>query len=304
MAIRNSNNYKIAIVKESVLGQQVTNLSTATFFNDKMEWNYAPITVERAKKENSLYKAATRNKITGQLSTGTISGDLTNTHEILLQGHFDDTASAYTYPVHLSTQASYNIYQLYLDSTGAVVTYDVLLGCTLNPLSITGESNGIVQYSCGFEAATYLQEQLVGTITNHTGTASGVPFLFGAVTSQVTFGQTPSKLNSFSMEFSKSIVDNAIRFQNSMTKTNDYYTQVGGTLSYVALWDGTLNAADQGELYDEVAKSNVITLINATKTWAFTLGGILTAATRPDADRGIYLGNYTFDLTSVSIAVS
>jgi len=38
MAIRNANNYKIAIVKESSLGQQVTNLSTATFFNDKMEW--------------------------------------------------------------------------------------------------------------------------------------------------------------------------------------------------------------------------------------------------------------------------
>ncbi len=302
MAIRNSNNYKIAIVKESVLGQQVTNLSTATYFNDKMEWNYAPITVERAKKENSLYKAATRNKITGNLATGTISGDLTNTHEILLKGHFDDTASAYTYPAHLTTQSSYNIYQLYMDSTGAVVTYDVLLGCTLNPLSITGESNGIVQYSCGFEAATYLQEQAVGTITNHTGTASGSPFLFGAVTASLAFSET--KLNSFSMEFSKSIVDNAIRFQNSMTKTNDYYTQVGGTLSYVALWDGTLNAADQGELYDEVAKSNVITLINATKTWAFTMGGILTAATRPDADRGIYLGNYTYDLTSVSIAVS
>ena len=74
MAIRNSNNYKIAIVKESVLGKQVTNLSTATFFNDKMEWNYAPITVERAKKENSQGCGPPRLQ---KPSTGTISG--TNT---------------------------------------------------------------------------------------------------------------------------------------------------------------------------------------------------------------------------------
>lgn len=314
MAIRNSNNYRVAIVKESVFGQinkTLTLVGNAAFFNDKMEWNYAPITVERATKENSLYKSATRNKITGKLATGTISGDLTNTHEILLQGHFDDTTQAYAYPTHLTTQASYNVYQLYLDATGACTTYDVLLGVTLNPLSITGESNGIIQYSCTLDAASYLQEQANSsgtalTFTSGTGVPSapsGVPFLFGAATASLAFSET--KLNSFSMEFSKTLVDNAIRFQNSMTKTNDYYTQVGGTLSYTALWDGTNNAADQGELYDETAKTNVISLItSAVATWAFTLGGILTSASRPDADRGIYLGNYTFDLTSVSIAVS
>ena len=120
MAIRNSNNYRIAIKKESsygVIDKTLTDASGTIFFNDKLDWMNAPITVERTAKENSLYKAAARNKITGTLATGTLSGELTDAHEILLKAHFDDDSSAYSYPAHLTTQNTYNIYQLYLDAT-------------------------------------------------------------------------------------------------------------------------------------------------------------------------------------------
>jgi len=62
MALRNSNNYKVCIVPESsygVINKTLTTVGGAKFFADKLEWNYAPITVELGKKENSLYKAST-----------------------------------------------------------------------------------------------------------------------------------------------------------------------------------------------------------------------------------------------------
>jgi len=317
MADRNSNNYKIAIVAEANYGAQnkvVTNVGGAVYFDDKLEWNNDPITVERARKKNSLYKAEDRMKITGTKVSGTLSGDLTDLHEILLQAHFDDTASPYLYAVTLPTTKSYNVYQLYLDGTGACTHYDVLVGCVFNPLTITGEANGIIQYSCTIDAADYSQD-----VANSSGEAitltsgipiTGVPFLFGDVTAST--GLSHTAINSFSLELSKTMVDNALRYQNSLTKTNDKYTQVGGTFSYAAIWDTSSNSQDQGYRYNETAIQSTISLVSSAATWQIDLNGVISEATRPDADRGLFIGNYTFDLTSevtgtfppVSITVS
>jgi len=310
MAIRNSNNYKVAIVPEASYGEQdfyIAISSGALLLDDKLEWNFAPLTAERTKKENSLYKAATRTKITGDMVTGTLSGDLTDGHELILGMHFDDDASPYLYATALPTTRSCNIYQLYLNAAGDVVTYDVLLGAILNPLTISGEANGIVQYSCNIEAASYRQE-VANTGTNEltlsSPGAAGAPFLFGNVASVICDGDT--SINSFSLELSKTMVDNALRFQNSLTKTNDRYTAVGGTLSYSKIWDGSNNAADQAYRYNESANYVVFTLYNAPvasadKIWDIECEGVMSDTTRPDADRGIFIGNYTFDLTSGGI---
>jgi len=300
MAIRNANNYQVAIMPEGTYGvQEKTIDSTGLLLNDKLEWNFAPLTAERSKKENSLYKAANRTKITGDLVTGTLSGDLTDGHELILGMHFDDTASPYLYGTELPTTRSCNIYQLYLSNAGAVVTYDVLLGAILNPLTITGEANGIVQYSVNIEAASYRQE-VANTGTNEltlsSPGAAGAPFLFGNVTA--TLYENDTELNSFSLELSKTMVDNALRFQNSLTKTNDRYTAVGGTLSYSKIWDGEKNAGDQSTKYSESANYVIITLITAAYAWYVECEGVMSDTTRPDADRGIFIGNYTFDLTS------
>lgn len=316
MAIVNSNNYRVAIVKESsfgVINKTLTLAGGALFFNDKLDWNNQPITQELSKKENSLYKAADRTKITGNYATGTLTGELKNTHEILLKAHFDDETQPYNHAVHLGTPLTYNVYQLYLDSTGACTHYDVLLGVTIPSLTLSGEANGILQYTAQLDAASYLQMQpnSSGTaLTFTSGTAvpsatSGSQFLFGNVTANtMAFGET--KLNSFSLEMTKTLVDNAIRFQNTMTKnstTGDAYTQVGGTLSYTALWDGIKNAADQSKRYDGTGMTNTFSLVAPTvATWAIVCKGIVTDATRPDADRGLFLGNYTFDLCQISTA--
>ena len=297
MAVRSTNNYKVAIIKETTYGAQIK--TPTVYFADKFEWDNSPITQELAKKENSVYKAQTRTKITGKMVTGTLSGELTDMHEILLKAHFDDTSSPYLYSASvLDAPDSYNIYKLYLDSTGACTSYDVLLGAIINPLTITGESNGIVQYSCTIDAADYLQEvanSAPNALTLTSGIpVTGTPFLFGDIVCATGFSAT--SLISFNLELSKTLVDNSLRFQNSMTKTNDRYIQAGGTFSWVEIWDGTNNVADQSHKFDGQCLLIDIELINATKTWGIQLEGVLTDATRPDADRGILLGNYTIDL--------
>lgn len=299
MATVNSNNYKIAIVKETSRGAQVKNLTTGggVFFADKLTWNNEPITVDLEKKNNSLYENEDRTLIVGEHVTGTLSGALTDMHEILLQAHFDDSASPYLYAAAMPTAFTYNVYQLYLDSTGACTSYDVLLGCIINPLSITGKPNDILQYSATIDATSYLQN-----VANSSGTAltlaagipvTGTPFLFGDVTASMIFGET--ELLSLNLELSKTLVDNDMRFQNSKTKTNDDYIGVGGTLSYDVKWEAQNEKAC---MYNQTSQYCSLDFINASKTWTISFNGVLTQADRPDADRGLFVGTYAMRLTS------
>lgn len=303
MAKVNSNNYKVAIVKETSRGAQVKNLTTGggVFFADKLIWNNEPITVELEKKNNSLYENDDRTLIVGEHVTGTLSGALTDMHEILLQAHFDDNASPYMYAAAMPTAFTYNVYQLYLDATGACTSYDVLLGCNINPLSITGKPNDILQYSATIDATSYLQGVL-----NSSGGAlilaagipvTGTPFKFGDVTANMILGET--EILSFNLELSKTLVDNDKRFQNSKTKTNDDYIGVGGTLSYDVKWEAQ---NDKAYMYNQTAQSGSLYFINAEKTWEVSFNGVLTQADRPDADRGLFVGTYAMKFTTNSIA--
>jgi hypothetical protein len=156
-----------------------------------------------------------------------------------------------------------------------------------------------VQYSVNIEAASYSQEVVntgANVLTISSPKEAGTPFLFGNIAAQLYDSDT--KLNSFSIEFSKTMVDNALRFQNSLTKTNDRYTAVGGTLTYSKIWDGTNNAADQSFRYNESTHYILIKLATVAYTWDIECEGVMADTTRPDADRGIFIGNYTFNLTS------
>lgn len=310
MALRNSNNYKICIVPETNYGVQNKVLTTAggaRFFADKLEWGYNPITTELAKKENSFYKSGDRNKITGKLVSGTISGDLTDNHEILLQAHFDDTSSPYLYPAELpTTLKSFNIYQLYLDHAGAVTSYDVVLGAIINPLVLSGEPNGIVQYTATIDGADYLEE-VSNTAGNVLTLTDGTPvtgnrFLFGNI--DFTGGYGIDTLLSFNLELRKTMVENNQRFMNSMTKLNDYYTQVGGTLQLTSLFDTVANASSMAEIYNgEVINIALIELkTNTPKSWSISIAGTVTEASRPDTDRGLFVQNFTADLSCDSIS--
>lgn len=299
MAIRNSNNYTVVIVPETTYGEQVKNLSTGVAFPDTLNWNYEPIVTEQTKKENSLYKHDDRELITGKMVTGSLSGDLRDTHEILLKAHFDDASSPYLYPAQLGATNSYNVYKLYTNAAGECTAYDVILGAIFNPLSITGEANAIIQYSATIDGADFLENtaNTSGAALSNIPAVGGACFLFGNITAAMFTGETA--INSFSIELSKTLVDNALRFQNSLTKTNDRYTQVGGTLQFETIYDNSTDSEIQNTRYNTSATgstSSVITLANTVKTWEIAICGLVTAAETPDTDRGILLGNYTLDL--------
>jgi hypothetical protein len=301
MAIRNSNNYKVGIMIEGTYGTQEFIIdSSGLVLPDKLDWNYAPITAELIKKGNSAYKAQNHYKITGSMATATLTGELTSGHELLLALHLDDSdGTPYLYASDLPTTLSANIYQLYLNSAGTITSYDVLLGAVITSFQITGEANGIIQYTATIEADGYRQEvSNTGGDTVALDSPGGVGeyFLFGKMLATLWDGSWT--LNSFSLNIQKSYVDNALRFQNSMTKTNDRYIQVGGTLQITQLWDGSTHGTDKSLIYNQSPQTNTLSLIGDMRVWDIGLEGVISDAQRPDADRGIFLGNYTFDLTS------
>ena len=299
MAVRNSNNYKVVIVPEVSYGVQVKNLTTGVAFPDVFDWNYEPITQELKKKENSLYKSLDRDVITGKKVVGSLSGDLRDTHEILLKAHFDDASSPYLYPSQLGSTLSYNVYRLWLNAAGDCTHYDVLLGAVFNPLTFTGEPNGILQYSTTTEGTDFLENTANsdGDALSNIPAVGGTCFLFANMSGQLMNGATA--LNSFSLELSKTMVDDALRFQNSMSKSNDRYTQVGGTFQVQTIYDDVSDDSMQADRYDPsktASNPSTLTFANASKTWTIVINGIVTSAENPDADRGLLLGNYTVDL--------
>jgi hypothetical protein len=297
MAYQNSNNYLTIIVPETTYGAQVKNLSTGVALCSKFDWKNEPITVERTCKEGNLYKKPTRNTITAKKITGTLSGDLTDSHEILLKGHFDDTTSPYLYAAGQPTTLSYNVYRAYLNpATGAVATYDVLLGCVFNPLQISGEPASIVQFSCSVEAATFLESvaNSAGNALSNVPVPSGAAFKFGNTTVLGANGATT--LLSFSLNLEKTMVADAQRYQNSMTKISDNYTQVGGTLDVKYLWDTVNDVAMNGSVANETDVITTITLKSDAKTWAMAVYGVLTSADKADAERELFEAAYSYDL--------
>lgn len=307
MATVNSNNYKIAIVKELTYGAQVKNLTTGggVFFHDKLERNRTPITVDLEKKTNTLAPAQDETIATAEMIASTMSGELTDGHEILLQAYFDDTASPYLHPAQLGTPHSYNVYMLYLNNAGACTHYDVLLGCAITNVQFSGESTGIIKYTAKIEPASMRQH-----VANASGDVltlaaglpvTGTPFLFCSMTVINAFSAT--SLLSFNLELAKTMVDNKHRYLNSFTKTNDRYIQAGGTCQWEEEWDGLTNVNDQEFVQYSQASQMRIVLANTAKTWTIDMNGVITDATRPDADKGLFVGNYTMKLTASSYFV-
>lgn len=291
MAALNSNNYLVAVVPEVSRGAQVTNLSTGDTYQDVLEWNYDPIVTDKTQKENNLAERNDRSVITAQRVSATLSGQLTWGHDSLLSLFFDDNASPYLFSSTVPTTKSANIYQLYLGSDGATTHYDVILGAVIQQLEFRGTANGLVEYTATIQGTSYLQ-----MVANSAGGAitaipavDGALFQFGSVTASLYTAKTA--LNSFTLTLQKTMVDDKSRYQNSLTMSNDRYIGVGGTLAIETLWDGTADAAQQANRFSQTAKANTITLVNASGSWAFLTYGIVTEATRPDADRGEFMAS-------------
>ena len=296
MAIVNSNNYYTGVVPESSRNTQVKDLTTGKIFPDVLEWNFEPMTVDKPQKEKNLAESSDRTVITANKVTATMSGNLTDAHEILLQLLFDDASSPYLFASTIPTTKSANFYQLFLNANGTVASYDVILGAVITQFEMTGDANGLWTYTATIEGTSYRQQitNTGGDVLSNIPSLAGTVFQFGNTTCLLYTSKTA--LNSANVTITKSMVDDKLRFQNSMSMANDRYIGVGGTISFETLWDNSADAGGQAKKYDVTAKANTITLVNASKSWAVLTYGILTEHSRPDADRAEFLASDTLKL--------
>lgn len=307
MPLINSNDYCVVIVPETTYGVQVLgNLSTAggVRMNDTLEWNNEPLTAELQAKDNSLSKKAVRTVITGLKTTGTLSGDLRDSYEILLRALFDDPASPYLFADRQPTTLSYNIYRCYLNAAGLCTMYDVILGSNVTPLKLDGASGDIWKYEATFQGRTH-RESITNTGANlisNIPAATGNPFIFGNTTGTVYGGKTA--FNSFSINLEKTLVDDTLRYQNSIRKTNDRYIGVGGSVSFQTIADDLQDAGIKSLINDANSATNYsgsIHLLTSARRWQIDYAGLMTGASMPDAERGLFLMDVTIDLANDGI---
>lgn len=295
MATRNSNDYKIMIIPEVTDGVQIFAGTTGKLLCDTMEWMHEPIVTDRAIKNNKLFDEAKRSVITGKKVTASINGELTTNHEIMLQALFDDATSPYTFAAQMPTAKTYNIYQMYYNASGAVTHYDVLLGAVIPEMTFSGSSTGLWTYTANIEAKTFREniENDSGNLLSAIPTVTGDPFIFGNTTCSVNFGNS-NNVNSVDLTLTKTMDSDENRWQNGFTRNNNRYIGVGGTLSYSYLWDD--DGAEMNGQYDKNSDNSyveTITLVAGAKNWQFECTGRMTDITRPDADRGTFIGTVT-----------
>ena len=295
MANRNSNDYKIMIIPEVTDGTQIFVGTTGKLICDKMEWMHEPIMSDRAIKNNKLFDEAKRSVITGKKVTASIDGELTTNHEIMLQALFDDATSPYTFAAQMPTAKTYNIYQMYYNASGAVTHYDVLLGAIIQEMTFSGASTGLWTYTANIEAKTFRENitNVDANLLSAIPTVTGDPFIFGNTICFVSFGNN-TNVNSVDITLTKTMDSDENRWQNGLTRNNNRYIGVGGTLSYSYLWeDNGVEQCGQSVKNNETPYLESITLVAGAKSWLFECSGRMTDITRPDADRGTFIGTVT-----------
>ena len=300
MSTRNASNYYTVIVPEVSRGTQVKDLATGVMLPDPCDIDDASIIKERSHKRATIKDRAGAKIKTGTKYNVKLSGELTSTHEILLKAFTQDSTSPYTLPDEVpATDLTYNIYRIY--NVGASVYYDVALGCHCDSLKLSGNETDKITYEASFSAVASRFE-----IHSTSGDAlTNVParadlagyFLFGNATASLANSAT--KLNSFSIDLSKSMVSDERRFQNTLTMANDLFTAIGGKLKFQTIWDSVNDSAMVNKLNDGSAYTSTITLVSSDsspKTWAFVMYGTLESIKRPDEERNLFVSDQEYNL--------
>lgn len=293
MATRLSNDYMTCIIADNTTyGTQQTNLSGALVMSDVVtELKYAPIITDTKVKTGTLKPKNTEKIVTGTKAQVTIKGNLCSGYDLLIKALTMDSSSPYTIQDTQPAGFTYNIYKLFIAGTD---TYDLATGCVLVDFTITGESNGILQFESTWEAKA-MSRAITTSITNAPSAyTAGTPFLFGNVTN--TLFNSATKMNSFSMKFSKTMADDKTAFQNSMTKTAEYVYAVNGTIDVETIYNDANDPALEAAVGSQTPVTNTINLVNSSATWAFVCRCRIADFNLPDNDKGLFNGSYSLEL--------
>ena len=292
------NNYRTVIGKETALGSGKTNATSiawteVTVLPDKCEMTLDKAQIDTGAKTQTGLPTLCEIKSGYEKYTVTLSGTLSDEHEILLKAFFKDAATPYTMD-SVPTLDSYVIMQVWSEDVATPYIADKAIGCQLMSLNITGASGGMVTYEAVFMARSYTRRDATVAITGtDPGTVCTKGFNFGDVTSVLNFGDG-THLKSFSLSLMNNLVDDAAMFQNSNTILQAIPSTVGGELNYVTNYYDTVNDIS-GELAINADSpiDEIISLKNTTKTWTINTSGQVTAFVRADPDDGIYDNNVT-----------
>ena len=308
MASRLGSGYYTAIVVEDTYGTAVTELTTATYF-----WEHAteiknePILTDTKAKTGTTAPKIEEKVITGTGGTVTIRGNLSSDHEILLTALTHDTATPFVFQEASTAVKSYTIYQLFeAGTTPSGTAYNIATGCVLTNLTISGEANGIVQFEATFRANAV--DRAITTALS-AGPASWLgdddQFLLANVTA--TLANTKTTMNSFSLNFEKTLADDRISYQNSLTRTAEYLIAFNGTVDFETIYDDAVDLTYDGNIGVQTAVENLITLVEGAKSWAITTFCRIASFTQADPDKGLFVAQYSLELAgtdSTDVALS
>jgi len=318
MANRIGNSYRLAIGKEfafnsgSTADAGVISFTALSVVASAISGEVVPEALETNFKTGSAMPTAcelAQGIRSGQI---TVSGTLTDGHELLLHAATHDSTSPYTWTAK-PTATSFVILRIWDDSATTPYTVDKFSGCRLDSLTITGSSGSLITFDAVFSPAAYTPETSQAITGTDPGVTCGTPFSFGEVEIASSFGSGTSA-KSFSIMLGSEYADNASSYQNSNTRLADVVVKYTGELQLAVNYD---SSADADYTVEYIASDNFssspekITLANANKTWKFELPIQLTALTKADPDNQLFETSVTakivYDLdaaTAPSITVA
>ena len=284
---------------------------------DLMEYTFGVAGIEVPQKTQTLEPKIKTSQAGRKSPTVTLTGILTDSHEELLVAFFGDTSSPYVWQSSdvAAGSAGHSITIVLSVPSASDDLGDgvVATGCRLESLELS-KNGDYIGYTATFRAKTVddnvdLSTYILTGITNTTYPEL-VPFLWQDVTCSILDTQAETGINTFNLSLTNEFMDNDPTFQNNQLKQRDYICGSSGKLTAEWLYDTIKDAQVYDNLFSQTTQTDVISLVNANKTWAITTEGQYQNYTKPDKEKCLYAGSYEKALmgdssnTAISINVS
>lgn len=311
-----ANKSIIVMGRETTYGNAFTTPTVK--IPDMMEYTFGDSQIAIPQRTQTLEPKIKTSQAGRKSPTVTLSGVLTDAHEELLSAFFGQvTGTPYVWlaaDVPASAAGhSYTIVQAIPATSADLGDGVVATGCRLETLEI-GKNGDYIGYTATFRAKTVDDNVDLSTYTltgiTDTSYPELVPFLFQSVTCSLLDTIAITKLNTFALSLTNVFMDDDPAFQNSQTKGRDYICDSSGQLTAEWLYGTEEDNQVYDNLFSQTTQNDVISIINANKTWAITTEGQYQDYSKPDKEKCIYAGNFTKALlgdgsnTALSIAVS
>ena len=290
MSRRNGNDYKLVIGKETTYG--AASVTSLLHYPDSIEMNDTTAVIDVSTKTGTLIPGHC-SKIKG-ITTGTVTikGQFT-LDKIMLLELFNKVGTA-TYTPFIANQVSdsWTIYRLWDESTDDVA--DIATGCVLETFKLTADGGNILMYEATLRTSGKINREarITGGLTYTSQTACTV---FPHYDSVYTRGASAVKYNSMSITYSRTFVDDAKAFQNSLVKGFDLITDSSAVLEIEWNYD----TATDSVVYDNILGTVILDKFDfdsSSSDLEISTYGKYTSYDAPDPDNGIFTGKLTKDL--------